>query len=191
MRFKPFLIAALLFLGAVPGPAPAQDAGWYVGLGAAHMKTDGCPPAPATCDDKDSVWKLFGGYQFNQYLGYELAISDMGKRSATFAGPTLATAQFRFFEMTLTGTLPLGQRLAAYAKAGIFSWDVDFDFPPGAGQSADTNGNDFTFGAGVKYQFTRNFGVRAEWQRYNDVGDPATTGRFNADTYGVGAYFNF
>jgi OmpA-OmpF porin, OOP family len=194
MRFKPFLFAALLMLGAVPAPALSQT-GWYVGLGAGQLKTgDECPTgaAPgANCEDKDSVWKLFGGYQFNQYLGYELAISDMGQRSASLAGIGVATARFRFFEIALTGTLPLGQRLSAYGKAGIFTWDIDYDLPPGFIGSADSNGNDYTFGLGVKYQFTRNFAMRVEWQRYNNVGDPATTGRFDADTFGLGALISF
>ena len=117
MRFKAFLLAALIALGAVPAPALSQ-AGWYVGLGAGRLKTgDECPmgAAPgASCEDKDSAWKLFGGYQFNQYLGYELAIAPMGQRSASLAGIGVATARFRFFEIALTGTLPLGQRLSAY-----------------------------------------------------------------------------
>jgi OOP family OmpA-OmpF porin len=190
MRFKLFLMATLVVLGIAPRPALCQDAGWYVGLGAGRLKADECLPAPAACDDKDTSWKLFGGYQFNQYFGYELAIADMGERAASLAGIGPATANFRFFEMTLTATLPLGQRLSAYGKAGIFTWDIDYDLPPGFIGSADSHGNDYTFGLGVKYQFTRGFAMRLEWQRYNDVGD-ASTGRFNADTFGVGALVSF
>jgi OmpA-OmpF porin, OOP family len=194
MRFKAFLFAAVLVLGAVPAPALSQ-AGWYVGLGAGRLKTgDECPTgaAPgASCEDEDTAWKLFGGYQFNPYLGYELAIADMGQRSASLSGIGVVTARFRFFETVLTGTLPMGQRLSAYAKAGIFAWDIDYDLPPGFIGSADSNGNDYTFGLGVKYRFTRSFALRLEWQRYNDVGEPTTTGRFNADTFGIGALLSF
>lgn len=189
------LVAAILAFSVVSPPSLAQHAGWYVGLGAGHLKTgDECPTgaAPgANCEDKDTAWKLFGGYQFNQYLGYELAIADMGQRSASLTGIGVVTARFRFFETVLTGTLPLGQRLSAYAKAGIFVWDIDYDLPPGFIGSADANGNDYTFGLGVKYQFTRNFAMRVEWQRYNDVGDSAATGKFNADTFGIGALLSF
>lgn len=190
MQLNPVLVAAGLALGALPVPALSQDASWYVGLGAGRLKADECSPPPASCSDADTAWKLFGGYQFNQYLGYELAIADMGTRPATLAGIGPATANFRFFEFTLTGTLPLGQRLAAYAKAGIFTWDIDYDLPASFAGSADSNGNDYTFGLGLRYHFTRNFALRLEWQRYNDVGD-AATGRFNADTFGVGALVSF
>jgi OOP family OmpA-OmpF porin len=194
MRFKTFLLAALLALGSAPAPALAQ-AGWYVGLGAGYLKTtDQCPAgaAPgASCEDQDTAWKLFGGYQFNRYLGYELAIAVMGERTAFVAGIGAMSASFRFFEVTLTGTLPLGERLSAYGKAGIYTWDIDYTLPPGFIGSADSNGHDSTFGLGVKYQFTRSFALRLEWQRYNDVGDPAATGRFNADTFGIGALLSF
>jgi OOP family OmpA-OmpF porin len=191
MRSRPFfLIAALFVLGAAPGAALPQDASWYVGLGVGRLKADECAPAPAACDDKGTAWKLFGGYQFTPYLGYELAISDMGKRPASLAGIGPVTANFRFFEMALTGTLPLGQRLSAYGKAGIFTWDIDYDLPPGFNGSADSNGNDYTFALGLKYHFTPSLAMRLEWQRYNDVGD-AATGRFNTDTFGIGALVSF
>ena len=192
MRCKP-LLAVLLALGAAP--AVAQDSAWYVGLGAGRLKTgDACPAAAAPgadCEDKDTVWKLFGGYQFNRYLGYEVAIADMGERTSFLPGIGVSTARFRFFEMTLTGTLPLGQQFSAYGKAGIFMWDVDYTLPVGFVGSADSHGNDYTFAAGLQYQFTRSFALRLEWQRYNDVGDPAATGRFDADTFGVGALVRF
>lgn len=44
---------------------------------------------------------------------------------------------------------------------------------------------------GAEYHFTRSLAVRLEWQRYNDVGAAATTGRFDVDTYGIGAVLSF
>jgi hypothetical protein len=32
--------------------------------------------------------------------------------------------------------------------------------------SAKTDGTDISFGLGVNYNFTRNLGVRAEWERF-------------------------
>jgi OOP family OmpA-OmpF porin len=195
VRIKPLLIAAGLALGAVPTPALSQDASWYAGLGIGYLKTDGtCPGAAAAgvpCDDKGTTWKIFGGYQFNTYLGYELGIVDLGDRTAFVSGLGVANAKFRIFEMLLVGTLPVSQRLSLYGKAGIFQWDADFDFPSGVAGSADANGNDFTYGLGVKYDVTRNAALRLEWQRYDDVGDAATTGRFKADVFGVSALISF
>jgi OOP family OmpA-OmpF porin len=93
--------------------------------------------------------------------------------------------------MLLVATLPVSQHLSLYGKAGIFQWDADFDFPAGVAGSADANGKDYTYGLGVRYNLTRNAALRLEWQRYDDVGDPATTGRFKADVFGVSALISF
>jgi OmpA-OmpF porin, OOP family len=193
LRFKSLLAVATLGLCLMFTPALAQN--WFAGAGVGYLKTgDACPvgAAPgAACDDKDTSWKIFGGYQFNSYFGYELGLVNMEERSASLPGVGPVTARLRVFEATLVGTVPVGQRLALYAKAGIFHWDADYQLPPGFAGSADANDSDFTYGVGVRYNFTPSFALRLEWQHYNDVGDPATTGRFKADTFGIGALFSF
>jgi len=193
-HIKAPLAVLALALGFASTPALAQESSWYVGLGIGYLKSDeGCPGAAtgATCDDKATTWKIFGGYQFNSYLGIELGLSDMGDWPASVTGLGPATAKFRVFETVLVGTLPLGQRFSVYGKAGAYQWDADYEFPAGVAGSADANGNDYTVGAGVKFNFTRNTALRLEWQRYNKVGDRATTGSFNADVFGVGALVSF
>lgn len=192
-QLKSFLSAVALMLASAP--ALPQDTSWFVGLGIGHMKTsDDCPvtAAPgANCEDEDTTWKIFGGYQFNTYLGVELGLVDMGERPASLSGLGPASAKLRIFEVTLVGTVPVGQRTSAYAKAGIFQWDADFELPAGGSGYADANGNDYTYGLGVKYQLTRNSALRLEWQHYDDVGDRGTTGKFSVDVFGVGALFSF
>ena len=125
------------------------------------------------------------------YIGYELGLVHMGERSASLSGIGQATATLRVFEALLVGTLPLGQQLSVYGKAGVFHWDIDYDLPPGFIGSADDNDRDYAYGIGVKYRFSRNAALRIEWQRYNKVGDAAATGRFDVDTYGIGALISF
>lgn len=192
-QMKSFLTAIALMLASAP--ALAQDAGWFAGLGIGHMRTgDECPTtaAPgANCEDEDTTWKIFGGYQFTSYLGFELGLVDLGERPTTLGGLGAATAKFRVFELLIVGSMPLGKQLSVYGKAGIFQWDVDFEPAPGVMAGGDSNGNDFTYALGVKYHFTRSAALRLEWQRYNNVGDPGTTGRFDVDVFGVGALLSF
>ena len=193
-RFKaPLAVVALVFSFASTS-ALAQDYNWFVGVSVSYLKSDvACPGATvgAACDDKATTWKLFGGYQFNSYLGIELGLSDMGDWPASVSGLGPATAKFRVFETVLVGTLPLGKRFSLFGKAGAYQWDADYTFPAGVAGSADSNDKDLTYGAGVRINFTRNAALRLEWQRYNKLGDPATTGRFDADTFGVGALVSF
>lgn len=189
----PLALAALV-LATASAPATAQHPGWFAGVGIGYLKADeSCPGAApgAGCDDKATTWKIFGGYQFNPYLGFELGLSDMGDWPASVAGLGAATAKFRVFEAVLVGTLPLGQHFSLYGKAGAYMWDADYEFPAGVAGGADSDGNDLTYGVGLRYHVTRNASLRLEWQRYNKLGDPAMTGRFNADVFGVGALLSF
>jgi OOP family OmpA-OmpF porin len=193
-RFKAPLAVAALVLTFASAPALAQDSSWFVGVGIGYLKSDeACPGATvgAACDDKATTWKIFGGYRFNSYLGIELGLSDMGDWPASVSGLGAATAKLRVFETVLVGTLPLGQYFSVYGKAGAYQWDADYKFPAGVAGSADSNDKDLTYGAGVRINFTRNAALRLEWQRYNNLGDAATTGRFNADVFGAGALISF
>lgn len=193
LRFKRLLTTALSVPCMACAPALAQD--WFVGLGTGHLKTgDACPAGSvpgATCEDKDTTWKIFGGYQFNSYLGYELGLVNLQERPASLPGIGPLPARLRVFEVSVVGTIPVSRSFSLYGKAGIFHWDADYQLPPGFTGPADANGSDYTYGLGVKYNFTRSFALRLEWQRYDDVGDPATTGRFEADTFGIGALISF
>lgn len=176
--------ATLLALAAASTPALSQqDAGWYGGLGIGQSEfKDGCTGLTG-CDDKDTAFNIFGGYQFNQNLGAELGYTDLGEVSAAGAG-----VEAKGFELTAVGTLPINQQFAVYGKLGFYRWDVDASAP---GASFSETGTDPTYGVGVKYNLTRNFALRAHWQRYQDLGDDATTGSSDADVIGVSGVLRF
>lgn len=79
-------------------------------------------------------------------------------------------------------------RLAAGRAAGASGCSCRKQEVEHATQDAcDFGGDDFdyTYGAGVQYHFS-NFGVRAEWQRYND-----TFGRVDTDVVMGSVMFRF
>ncbi len=187
----------------VPGIAAAQqDAGFYAGGAVGQTKAkDACTdltdlaPFVGSCDDKDTAWKIFGGYQFNRYIGAEIGYVDLGKVTAngTILGvPVSANIKAKGFEALAVGTLPINEQFAAYGKAGFFRWDVDASaVVGGVAVAASEKGTDLTYGIGLKYNFTKNLAVRVEYQRYKDLGDENTTGKSNVDVIGVGLVFKF
>ncbi len=196
-------IALTGFVAATVGISPlvlAQDAGFYVGaaLGQSKLK-DACEGVTLACDDKGTGWKIFGGYQFNKNFGAEIGYVDLGKATANgvITGVAVsANAKAKGWELLGVGTFPIADKFSAYGKLGFFRWDVDVSATavvPGfsATASASDKGTDFTFGVGLKYDFTKNVGARLEWQRYNGLGDSATTGTSDVDLFSLGIVFKF
>jgi len=181
-------------------PAMAQDAGFYLGgaVGQSRLK-DACEGLTIACDEKDTGWKVFAGYQFNRYLGIEGGYVDLGKASAsgtiTGVGVT-GNAEVKGWELLGVGTLPIANNFSAYGKVGFFRWDLDVSATavvPGfaVSTSASDDGTDMTFGVGLKYEFTRNVAARLEWQRYNDIGGSNTGGKSDVDLFSLGVVFKF
>ena len=180
---KTLRATTLVLLLALPQLAVSQDIpGWYIGFGIGQTKfkgaCDGVSPG-VSCDDTDVAGKILGGYQFSRNFDLELAYADLGQAKATL-GSASSTVGAKGIEFTGVGMLPLADRFSVLARAGVFHWNVDT-----TGPSASASGTDLTFGFGVKFDFNRDFSIRAEWQRYKDVGDENKTGQGNIDFIGA------
>ena len=161
------LAGAMAFSSA----ALAQDAGFYIGGAFGQAQIDGtCSGAPAgvTCDDKDSAWRIFGGYQLNRNFALEIGYANLGEAKASGFGIT-ATQEVSAFDVVAVGSIPVADAFSVYGKLGFYSGQAETR--NNFGVVSDDSGGGVTFGFGVRYDFTRNLGVRAEWQRYAEVGD--------------------
>jgi OmpA-OmpF porin, OOP family len=193
LRPKPLLAVAMFVLGVVSTPALSQDAGWFIGgTGGVVDAKQGCPQTPIagfTCDDTSTGWRAFGGYRFAPYFGYELGYADLGKVTQTLAGVGSATLEPTAIDVVLFVALPLGQDFSFFVKGGVFRWDLDVKSPGAA--TTSSHGQDTTYGYGLHYNFTRNFALRLEWQKYLDIGDVNTTGRSDIEVISAGFVFKF
>ena len=174
----------------------AQDSGWYVGASAGQSKAkDSCPnsiPVGVSCDDTSGAYGVFGGYQFNKYLGAELGYTDLGEVTASGLGTT-ETIKVKGIELLGVGTFPINPQFEVYGKVGVFFWDLKDSCAGtlcGFSSQSDT-GTDLTYGLGAKFNFTKNVGVRVQYQRYKDIGNEATTGKDDVDVISVGVVFKF
>jgi OmpA-OmpF porin, OOP family len=174
----------------------AQDAAFYVGgaLGQAEVDID-CDGA-TSCDEKDTSWRIFGGYQFNKNFAVELGYINFGESSASGPVPPFGTGSVKFestaFDLVAVGVLPLANQFSVYGKLGLYRADTDIDLNVtalGSASRSDSN-TDLTFGIGARYDFTRNLGVRAEWQRYSDVAAD-DFGESDIDVISLGVLWRF
>lgn len=168
-----------------------QDRGWYLGasLGQSSMDIEGCGGV-ISCDDKDTAWRILGGYQINRNFAVELGYHQLGDASASFPGGQVdfeATA----IELVGLGILPLANNFALYAKAGFYRGETEASGSNALGpvDVSETN-TDLTFGLGAQYNFNPRFGVRAEWQRYTNMGGEAT-GESDVDVLSIGVLVRF
>lgn len=127
-----------------------------------------------TVDGKDSGFKIFGGFQFNQNFGVEMAWVDLGKAkySGTFLGApvTGGTVDTSGLNISAVGTIPLNPSFELFGKVGLFAWEAKArDTTGGVPFSGKDDGADFSFGIGASYNITKNVSLRAEWERFKAV----------------------
>ncbi|HEX7221434.1 MAG TPA: outer membrane beta-barrel protein [Burkholderiales bacterium] len=189
---KGFAVLGVASAMLVAGPALAQDQGWYAGLTLGQSKQkdacDGVSGAGISCDDKDTAWRILGGYQFNKNLAAELGYTDAGEVSAS--GTFSASIEAKIWELVAVGSWPFTPNFSAYGKLGMYRADTDFSTNNPAFANESESNTDLTYGIGVRWDFTKNLGARAEYQIYKDVGG-GNIGEGDVDVISVGVIWKF
>lgn len=157
---KKILMAATIAAAFVALPASAQ---LYVGGGIGSSKND----------SREDSWKLYTGYQFNPTWGIEAAYNDLGQ----YRG-----ADVESYSLAGTGTMPLNERWSLIGKLGASTNRPEF-----AGSSDHT---DVLIGLGVGYSFTKNVGMRVEYEDFGKLSD-AGGGNSRGRNLGVSLKYGF
>jgi OmpA-OmpF porin, OOP family len=155
--------AALAFPAAAQMRTPAMSS-FYVGanLGQSKFKLE-CA-AGESCDDKDTAFKLFAGYQFHPNFAAEFGYTDLGK--AKFSDP-LGSAELKAsaWELSALGLFPVMPSLQLFGRLGVYNGKTEFS-GDASGSKSKTG---VTWGLGGEWDFTRNLGARLEWQRFTKM----------------------
>ena len=152
--------------------AHAADAanGFYTGVSAGLSEDSGwCDGTSRSCDDSDTGWKIFGGYQATKNFGIEVSFVDYGKTTVV---PISFRREASGFGVVGTGTLPVSERFGLLGKVGLFHWDAKFwgRFGELLGPLSHY-GTDLTYGLGATVKMTEHVGIRVEWEQFENVGD--------------------
>lgn len=183
----------LLLAGALAAaPAAAQDKGLYAGgsVGQAEY-ADICDDFSGvrTCQDHDTGWRVFAGYNYNRNFALELGYAELGE--AAVESPGLAfVSRVTGFDLSALFSFGIADRLSLFGRLGAYRMRTAVDFSVGGvpGDDGETN-TGFTYGAGLGYQLGK-LGLRAEWQHWDNVGG-GTTGEETIDLYSVGLLWRF
>lgn len=199
---KRLLTTALLATAVgFAAPAMAQDinlAGGYIGgsIGLSDYSTDDCI---GDCDKTDVGGKIFGGYMFTPYIGAEVSYNSFGKAKVNFPDtingvPVVINAEFKSsgFGAFLVGQYPV-DNFRLFGKIG-FAWlDNELTATGSSGPfvatgSESESSTEFAWGLGATYMFTKNFGVRGEYENFKWSFQDASD---NITFWSIGVQYNF
>lgn len=205
-------VATLLMLALVASPyAVAQESGWYGGIsiGQSKAKIDdprivsgllsgGFSTTSISDDDRDTGYKLYGGYQFNKYFAIEGGYFDLGQFG--FVATTLppgslsGTIELKGVNLDAVGILPISEKFSAFGRVGLNYAEARDSFR-GIGSVGVINPNpskrdtNYKFGAGLEYAFTSALAIRGEVERYRI--DDAVGNRGDIDLLSIGLVYRF
>ncbi len=191
--------------------AMAQEPGWYVGgnVGQARAKIDdariaaGLVGAGATSttivdDNRDTGYKVFGGYQMNPNFALEGGYFELGqygfKASTMPAGTLDGSIRLRGLNLDLVGTLPITEKFSAFGRIGAnYAQTRDSFSSSGAVLVLDPNPSkrqvNPKVGLGLQYAFTPALSLRGELERYR-VND-AVGNKGDIDMASIGLVYRF
>jgi opacity protein-like surface antigen len=159
--------------------------GGYVGLGVGKpdYRLD-CTPG-FNCDDPNTSFHLYTGASFNDWLGLELGYSYLGK-----ADRQGGTTRGHGINLSLVGSVPLSQSFKLFGKVGTTYGRTTISANPlSLEPTGDDSGWGRSFGAGVEFNFTPQWGLVAGWdrQRMKFVGDR----REDIDAASIGVRYHY
>jgi OmpA-OmpF porin, OOP family len=170
-------LTGVCMLTLAAAPAIAVDPAFYGGASVGRSEAaDFCAGVVGRCDDTDLGWRLFVGYEFNPNLAIEAGYVNFGNFSMRGIVPGLQ--EFGELDVSVDssgwfvkalGIWPVNPDFSLHVKLGAANTRADFEIDQFA--DFDERGIDFVAGFGAAYRITWNLWIRAEYERYNNVGD--------------------
>ena len=208
------------FLGivsiAVAVPAAAADQGWSVEVDAGqsmykksdlHLQTG--PNWYSSYDTQPSAYRLMVAYKFNRYWGIEGGYVDLGHANGdlTYSGTPVPidTASRKMTRVDAKGwqfsgfaDYPFADHWMVYGRVGVIDAKVNYSFRSNApipALSPDINASNTsakaTYGVGIGWSVTTQFGLKLGWDRYQSLGSSGSTGTYDIDLVSLGAQLSF
>jgi len=191
LAWIPFLAAGEDYVGLLKPPKSSLDTpGGFLSLVA--------PPASTASSFApiENGRRLKLGYKYSRYFTVEGEIVDFYRSSpGIFASPGNLASSFRStgFGVDTIATLPVWRSFSFYGRLGAYRGDGRNSFSTystsllGDGASRGTR---LRYGLGMRYDFTKAFGIHAELERYSPLGTPLASDA-EADLFTVGVMWRF
>ena len=166
----------------------------------------------ANSDDSPFGFKLFGGYSFYKNIAVEFSYLNMGEVDANSSatgtfydavgnsinGDLFATAKAKVDALTLDINLsvPIISVATLIVKGGVYAADTKLELSAGGSVSPENFDDSRTegstglhYGIGINFKVTDAIGLRAEWERLDNV--EANDGDGDVDLLSAGLIYNY
>ena len=184
------------YAGGAVGPSTMSFEGDSLAVGSATASS-------LSTEQKSTACKGFGGYRFNPNFAAEGGFVSFGKFRATLTVTAPAAGTVRS-DLTVIGAYvnavgiaPVSEHFELFAKAGfIVTGTVAERSTTGAavlvGDSVTSHvERNLHLGAGAEVRFTRQFGMRVEYEKAFGVGDAKTIGEGDIGVFFLGLTYRF
>ena len=189
------LIIVVLLVAILPAEARDERSGAFVGLswGQSNFETSSNSIDPLNCgagipcniSESSDMWKLFGGYRFNDWFAVESDLRTFGTAKGSMTDRTFEI-EARSWDFYLRGGVPIGP-VDLFAKLG-FAWvDGEYSQVCSGGcvsGKVDFSGTTWAGGLGLMVNIG-NVGLRLEWEPYNNSNFSRT------DVFSLGVQYRF
>lgn len=167
---------------------PYQSGFWgHAGLSFGQGKLKDACIAGSTCDDKDQVYRLYAGGRFNNAVGLEVGLLNMGKYQRG-GGETDGWG----LDLALVAGFPIGTNSAIFGKLGAIYARTEVDGSAAGIAAGLRTGKERGFGArfgiGGQVGLTPQWAIRADWDRFR-MAMPG--GKEDLDTLMLGVQYTF
>ena len=167
---------------------PYQRGFWgHAGLSIGQSKFKDACIAGFACDDKDQAFRLYAGGRFNNAVGLEAGLLNMGKFDRG-GGRTDGWG----LDVSLVAGIPIGANSAVFGKLGAIYARTEVEGSPLADPLGLDRGKERGFGPrygiGAQVGLTPQWAVRADWDRFRM---PFPGGKEDVDAFMVGAQYTF
>jgi opacity protein-like surface antigen len=161
-----------------------------VGQTSAHGICSVLPGNMSGCTNTASLMRVAGGYQFTPRFGTEISYGSYG--TAKLAAGSSTSADWKMSGLQLSGTItdPIAAGFSSIIKVGFASTELELSGSALNAGSYKTTKTQFTWGLGVKYDFSQQIAVRAQYDELGNVGDN-NTGTYKTTQLSVGVVYKF
>lgn len=154
------------------GSAGSSLSNFYGGASIGQSYIDSCistetAQGSTDCDreSEDNAWKVFGGYKVMPNLGFEGSYIDFGEISDK---NNSSNREATGFNVSAIGFAPVAENLELFGKLGIARWEEQVYSPATPHNKVIIEDSGLTIGAGANFNVTPNFGIRGEFEHFDD-----------------------